>query len=66
MVCSGAAWFLKPGFIKELLPVTVPAEQTMLSAPVCSFGVITIRFALAQTPELKKVQTRNRLEAGTE
>ncbi len=26
MVYSGAVWFLKPGFVKELLRVTVPAE----------------------------------------
>ncbi len=26
MVCSRAVWFLKPGFVKELLRVTVPAE----------------------------------------
>ncbi len=36
----------------------------MLSAPVCFFGVITIRFALVQTPELanqEQTRTRNRI-----
>ncbi len=66
MVYSGAVWFLKPGFVKELLLVNVPAELTMLSAPVYSFGVITIKFVLAQTPKLTKSQTRSRLELGTQ
>ncbi len=61
MVCSKTVQFLKPGFVKKLLWVTVQAEWTMLSDPICSFGVITIRFALAQTPELtNQEQTRTR------